>query len=32
VIFITFVTGMENFELATLPGILLVIISMFLIQ
>jgi len=32
VIFITFVTGMESFELATLPGILLVIISMFLIQ
>ena len=32
VILITFVTGMENFELATLPGILLVIISMFLIQ
>ena len=32
VILITFVIGMESFELATLPGILLVIISMFLIQ
>jgi drug/metabolite transporter (DMT)-like permease len=32
VILLTFVTGMESFELATLPGILLVIISMFLIQ
>ena len=32
VILITFVTGMESFELATLPGMLLVIISMFLIQ
>jgi len=32
VILITFVIGMESFELATLPGILLVFISMFLIQ
>ena len=32
VIVITVVIGMESFELATLPGILLVIISMFLIQ
>lgn len=32
VILITFVTGMERFDFATLPGILLVIISMFLIQ
>ena len=32
VILITFVIGMESFELATLPGILLVIISMFFIQ
>jgi drug/metabolite transporter (DMT)-like permease len=32
VILISVVTGMESFELATLPGILLVIISMFLIQ
>ncbi len=32
VILITVVIGMESFELATLPGILLVIISMFLIQ
>jgi drug/metabolite transporter (DMT)-like permease len=32
VILITFVTGMESFELATLPGILLVIISIYIIQ
>jgi len=32
VILITVLIGMESFELATLPGILLVIISMFLIQ
>lgn len=32
VILMSFVIGMERFELATLPGILLVIISMYLIQ
>ncbi|MCP4164010.1 MAG: EamA family transporter [Deltaproteobacteria bacterium] len=32
VILITFVTGMEDLKVSTLPGILLIIISMFIIQ